>query len=292
MDNKQLQHIVLQKLAEVYPDEGNLGAIFDEHAISITGAEYGSFTNKQLITPGYVEFGSSPFHFSLTADGKKAADKLGKAPLVKKAAQPKTAQAVEKEESLIMPNLKPANWEQAKAILCTPLLDRMGNLADIPLIAFGYDRPDHFEFIPAGKLPLPEDEIRTAAMDNICAEQATVDESDMGGFKMMVVTGSYFAAEKILDTNFMQQMQHRLDAPLLAVSIPRKGTMYIANGVMPTDQLNTVCRVTEMKYNENEREPALSKQVFTVQNGDVVGLLNMATSTKKGGFFSRLFGKK
>lgn len=293
MDRITAQRIALKGLYDASPEEGHILEIIAGYGEQFPMEEYGNFMNLQLITPGYVDFGSSPFHFRITAKGKTFVESLGDQTPVK----PETT------EEVLMPSLKPATDASRDAVLQQPLFKSPGLDGDIPFISYGIDMPDRFLPLRPGDSPDTQEEIHRACITNLKTIRPAVHEVDMGGFKMLVCTGDYYTCEKILDPEFMQSLQHRLGAALLAVALPRKGTMYVTSGLQPTEVLGKFELVAAMKYGEQEQAPPLSKTIFTVQDGQLAGIIRIsreATGTppaspkneQKPGFFGKLFGKK
>ncbi len=293
MDRATAQRMALKGLYDVSPGEGHVIEIIAEYGESFPMEEYGNFMNKQLIAPGYVDFGSSPFHFIITATGKTFVESLGELTPVK----PETT------EEVLMPSLKPAGDASRDAVMQQPLLKATVPGNDIPFICYGIDTPDRFIPLRPGDSPDPLAKIHDACVVNLKTVLPVIHEADMGGFKMLLVTGHYYACEKILDPGFMKKMQLQLGADMLAVSLPRKGTMYVTSGIMETGLLRKFEQITAMKYGENEQAPAMSKTVFTVQDGELVGIIKFnrgetaspaapPKQENKPGFFGKLFGKK
>lgn len=293
MDRATAQRMALKGLYDVSPGEGHVLEIIAEYGEQFPMEEYGNFMNKQLIAPGYVDFGSSPFHFKITAAGKQFVETLGE----------QTPSKPETTEEVLMPSLKPAGDASRDAVMQQPLFKHTLPGNDIPFISYGIDTPDRFIPLRPGDSPDPLEKIHQACVANLKTVSPVLHEAEMGGFKMLLVTGHYYACEKILDPSFMKKLQQQLGADLLAVSLPRKGTMYVTNGIMETGLLGKFEAITAMKYGENEQAPPMSKTIFTVQDGVLVGIINFnrgeTTSPgappkqeNKPGFFGKLFGKK
>jgi uncharacterized protein YtpQ (UPF0354 family) len=121
----------------------------------------------------------------------------------------------------------------------------------------------------------------------------------MGDFVMTVVGGNYYAAEKILDKNFMNDIQQKHGYEMLAVGIPRKGTMYITNGILSLESTSAFMKVVAMKFNEKEQTKPISTTIFIVQDGEISGVIQPKISEdgdpsekpSKKSFWEKIFGK-
>ena len=205
-------------------------------------------------------------------------------------------------EKIMMPSIQPFNWEHKEKIICQPLLNNGSATGEnIPLISIGMDKPEQFE--PLQKTPGNEKYFHlfyAAAMRNICNIEIPVTDFDASGFAITIVSGNYYATEKILDKDFMKQIQKKYDYNMLAVSLPRKGTMFITNGILQPEYMQNFMAFTAMKFGENEKTKPISKTVFIVQDGEISGIIQPGSknnskkslSEEKKSFWNKLFGKK
>lgn len=266
MDHSQLQTIVLKRLLEAAPSELDLREVFEEHSIQMNGAEYGQFANLQLISLGYVDFGSSPFHFSITEKGKNAVT---------------TKVDFENGAAVLMPVIKPWDWNKLDVVLHESLFSEKGYYKDLPQVIYGYDSQDSFSPILISNLSTTLEDSKVTALKNLTNHKVVKEQVDMGDFKLTCCTGSYYAAEKILDVEFMKLIQQELGAKLLVASIPRRGTLYISNGVQSPEVFKKFELVTAMKFGENENSEPVSKRLFIVADGKLEGVIELDDSTSK-----------
>src|SRR4051794_8408446 len=113
--------------------------------------------------------------------------------------------------NLILPRLKQHDWPGKDAVGCRPLTTK-SSLPQIPLVAFGYDRPDSIEFINRDHLPemnMTERDLESLALQNLRARPAEWDRreiylEDFGTMEVLVCTGDYFSTEQVLNNGFMR----------------------------------------------------------------------------------------
>ncbi|HEU0030485.1 MAG TPA: hypothetical protein VFQ53_07630 [Kofleriaceae bacterium] len=200
----------------------------------------------------------------------------------------------------MLPSLRAKSDALREKMVHRALLQNAGDNPDIPVIVYGNDTPQSFGIM---KEPTTEDveKIHAEALANIAKQEVTVDDVEVGGVKVLAVSGSFYATEKLLDVAFMKTLHRRLGNEMLVASVPRRGLMFVANGVDPDPrQVATVLRV--MTDHESGTTRSISKALLIVMNGDVVGHVQMQTSEdgeppmpppekKKPSFLRRLFGR-
>jgi hypothetical protein len=280
---------LLQVLAAIDPVPMDFSNILGKEHVD---EDIRSGTTAWLLSEGLIEEAGKKYNYRITAKGRQRAEGGD------------SQEPDEDVERYLMPSLQPHNWEHRQHMVNEPLLEhgtKMG--ADIPLLTIGMDKPDVFD--PIHKTPNNEKNYavyRAAAMKNITRLDVKRGDVDMGSFRMTVVTGSYYAAEKVFDKEYMRRIQADLGVPMLAVGLPRKGTMYITNGILPPDDLGKFMQVIGFKYSENEQTKPLSRTVFIVQDGTLNGVIQprydegsgRADKAPEGGkrsFWGKLFGK-
>src|SRR4029434_6808915 len=98
----------------------------------------------------------------------------------------------------------------------------------MPWLAFGYDHPHTFEFLNEEKLKtlgMTEAQGEAQALSNLRKPTPAWQSHDapLGEgktLKLLVCLDDFFAAERILDPEFMKEAQRRLGAPAILVGIP------------------------------------------------------------------------
>ena len=191
-------------------------------------------------------------------------------------------------------NLKPGDFPREHGV-CRELLEG-GKDARMPLVFVGRDQPNSFAYLPAGSEHVEES--FQEALSNLARLELEAVPHEIAGVSMFVVSGHFYASEKILDESFMMGLQRRLGAELLAAAVPYKGLLLVTEQVVPPGIAGFVAAATVLHGN-SEGAPPLSPIVFLVKDGKVVG--HIATDGKKPdgvkkaaerkpGFWSRLFG--
>ena len=181
--------------------------------------------------------------------------------------------------------------------VCNPPSKIALRILHCSFVAYGHDRPHTFQYLPP-----PEDgsktdfdALRAEVRQNLASVDVTLEEVDLDGRTVLATTGSFYAAEKILDDAWMRELQERLDADILYASVPAKGMLL----VMEADAANTAVflAITQGRFDDaSEEGTELSPLPFLVQDGEVVGFARVTPPTpteekpKRKGIFSWLFG--
>jgi hypothetical protein len=191
--------------------------------------------------------------------------------------------------------LKPARWPGAAETVWEPLvpdLEKTG--ADIPIIVYGEDKPSSFAiYVREGR----EDDLadlRRRALENLTQVEVAIEDFELDGVSFIVVQGSYYAGEKILDVAFMRQLHARLRTKILAAAMPRKNELLVTNAVVQPRTMLAFLAIVQGTHDNPDGGPPISPTTFLVQDGKVVGVAAphdeaQAPEPKKG-FFRRLFG--
>ena len=135
----------------------------------------------------------------------------------------------------LLPCLKVRDWEGREHTTCRVLWpDKPSEF--MPWLAFGYDHPHTFEFLNEDKLKtlgMTEAQVETKALDNLRTRTSAWQSHDapLGEgktLKLLVCMDDFFAAERILDAEFMKEAQKKLGAPAILVGVPRRGLILAA----------------------------------------------------------------
>lgn len=89
---------------------------------------------------------------------------------------------------------------------------------------------------------------------------------------MLICTADYLAAERILDTHFLQETHKLLKAEMLAVGIPRRGMPLATNAKGPEEHLKRFGAAVSAQYQRADTPP-ITPLVFIVLEGQIVGLM-------------------
>ena len=197
------------------------------------------------------------------------------------------------DDGPLMVNLKPGDFARDHGV-CRDLLEGAKD-AGMPLVFLGRDQPNSFAYLPAGSENV--DGSFQEALRNLARLELEAVPHEIGGINVFVVSGHFYASEKILDETFMMGLQRMLGAELLAAAVPYKGVLLVTQQVVPPGIASFVAAATVLHDNTGGAPP-LSPVVFLVKDGKVVG--HIATDAKtpeaakkaperKRGFWSRLF---
>jgi|GEM_PF-2404781 len=179
------------------------------------------------------------------------------------------------EPGRILPCLQPPGWSDANTVLCEPLVGAAplwNGAIPLPLVAYGVDRADAFEFFAPDASRLVE--LRAVARATLTGLSFELDLLDYETFRVLDVHGSYFASESILDPARMRDFQTRLGTDMLAVGIPCRGHAYVTAGTQDETSLRRFVDLIALQY-ESAGQPLFSLPVI-VQDGEVIGLLRLA----------------
>jgi hypothetical protein len=202
--------------------------------------------------------------------------------------------------------LKPAGWEPAATLVAEPIatgLEVAG--ASVPLMVYGHDRPNTFAMLgkdKTGVAPLPT--LRAQALRTLAEIEVETERLAVGGIEILVVHGSYFAAEKILDAGFLRRLHGELGCALLAAAVPEKSRLLVTAGVATPRGLAAFLALAKGIHDADEGGRQLSPTVVAIQDGAIVGVLTAegaspgptvptadAAPPTKRGFWRRLFRK-
>jgi len=295
MDFKHVEKLVLIYLSENQSQEVDVRNVFQKYNIEMSTEDYAKFVGHHLIAKDYVQFGTEPsgFHFKPT----DLAVKLGKEIVSEMAA------GTETEEIELLPSLKPSAWPMLLKVLHEPLLAYESD--DMPYVVYGKNTDIAHAPLPADS-DIPLSEAKSLSLKNIQNCQVSVDEFNAGDFTILICSGGYYAAEKILDVTFMKNLQARFGTDMLAAGLPRKGCMFVTNALQSKEIIGKFSMFVSLKHNENEQTVPLSKTLFLLKDGVLSGVIDLvrdntekaepevndekSTQQQKPGFFKRLFG--
>lgn len=179
----------------------------------------------------------------------------------------------------LYPILKPRDWGDDD-VLRRSLAEHMERDSDwIPWVSVGWDHPDFVVFArPADveRLGGDEEALHEAALENLRAFEVDHEEMRLpmpqGGEITIDGFGGMFAAEKILDEDFLRAQQKRLGTELIAVGAPRRAMLLITDGAQSPETLAGFEAAVRGQYRRAE-SPPVTPVVFAVRDGQIVGLL-------------------
>jgi hypothetical protein len=176
-----------------------------------------------------------------------------------------------------MLTLKPSDWEARSEAVARPLLK---GFSESPIVAFGTDLPNTFAILTTQSGETHDiEELAARALETLRTIDVTIEEMTIGdSLRLFVVSGDYFACEKLLDRDFMRQMEQRIGVPLLAAGIPVKGLLLLTSAVVEPETMGGFMAICEGRHRDAAPRERVSPAVFLVQEGAVCGVVRPATS--------------
>jgi hypothetical protein len=152
------------------------------------------------------------------------------------------------------------------------VLAEHGN-GDLPIIVCGVDGESTFGMIRREALERTPDEALDDAIANVATEPVTDELLRFGDLAVLAVTGSFYAAEKLLDRAFMQTLHRRLDSSILVASTPARGLLMVSVAHDEPAQLARFAALARMRYDDAGGR-AISPAVLIVSDGQVAGYVS------------------
>jgi hypothetical protein len=213
----------------------------------------------------------------------------------------------------LMPSLRHRGDIELDEVTWRPLLDD-SSPADLPVIVCGVDGENTFGMLRREALPKPADLSFADALDNLADEEVEIDELEVGGVPLAVVTGSFYAAEKLLDRAFMATLHPLLDAELLIAATPARGCLLVTAAVDDAPSLARFAAIVRARHADAGGR-AISAAMLLVERGEVAGYVRgpgdptveplrdrtdrestradtVPAAPKRSGFLRRLLGRK
>jgi hypothetical protein len=204
-------------------------------------------------------------------------------------------------EGDVMFHLRPREWPGVGMALTLPFLSKMDNM---PILAVAIDLPTSVKSIPPTQDAAEIARVAAQAQRNIERLEVSVEEVRAGPLHALVVSGSYYAAEKLFDPAFLRSQAERLGSKLLLAGVPAKGRLWLHAGLVPPETSGVFLGLMARQHDEASPQDRISGEVFLVQDGAVVGVARApADDTAAGppvpppepppkkGFWARLFGR-
>lgn len=186
----------------------------------------------------------------------------------------------------VFPLLMPESWSRAPTQLCRPLV-RGISLPQIPVVALTY-------LIPAPGSPTPQRgfirkervdqlgktvaDFEREALHNIRVRSASWSRIDLGGFMVVGATDDYLAAERILDSEFLQQAGEMVKDKSLLVGIPARGQLYatsLSRALASPEQAIAFKMIIEKMFHE-AGEIGITPWPFIAEDGRVNTVAELA----------------
>ncbi|MBA3458515.1 MAG: hypothetical protein H0T46_01030 [Deltaproteobacteria bacterium] len=139
----------------------------------------------------------------------------------------------------------------------------------LPIVVCGVDGESTFGMIRGDAMQRPLEDAFEEALANLADERVNQEELHAGGMIVLVVNGSFYAAEKVLDVPFMQGLHDELRAETLAVATPTRGMLLVTNGDDPR-MFARFAALARLRYDDSGAR-SISPAVMLVTDGVVSG---------------------
>lgn len=167
--------------------------------------------------------------------------------------------------------------------------------AELPIVVCGVDGENTFGMIRREHTP---DDAMELALANLAAERVEIDDVRIGELRLVVVSGSFYAAEKILDRALIEQLHVRLDSETLAAAVPCRGLLLVTN---ERAQLARFAALVTTRHDEAGGR-AISPAILLLREGRIAGFVHDERADRADtapiradtapGLLRRLFGRK
>lgn len=190
--------------------------------------------------------------------------------------------------------LKPPSWchDRPFPVLVEPLIRGDG----VPILAYAHDHPRSVSYLNAEQDGVTLEAARDQAQAFYRAIEVTVERL-ADDLPLWLVTGDYYAPEKLLDRAFARELHVRFEAETLVVGLPARGVA----GIVPVkdDPREASLLIASFVQRAQERSPPadrISSLPFLMMNGEISGYVaidggdDAPEPPRKRGFWRRLLG--
>ncbi len=218
------------------------------------------------------------------------------------AAQEALASPPDASTGRLMPSLRARNTVETEDAIWRPLLVDDLARADLPIVVCGVDGENTFGMMRKEALGPSPDAAMARALENLATEPVDTEELHADGMMILVVTGGFYAAEKLLDEAFMRSLHDELGAYMLAAATPARGLLLVTDAGEST-HLARFAQIAKLRYDDSGGR-AISPAVMLVTDGKVTGCVSeerpdtgqlradTEPSSPRRGILKRLLGRK
>lgn len=168
----------------------------------------------------------------------------------------------------LMPSLRDRATLDLDEIAWVPLFEGPGaDHPEVPVIVLGIDGETTFGVLHRAGFERPVAEALAEALARLPAVIPTIEEIHADDLVLLAATGSYFAAEKLLDRGFLRGLHAELAAPVLAVAVPARGLL-VVTAAHDAASLARFSRLARLRF-EDSGPRALSPAVLLVEDGAI-----------------------
>jgi hypothetical protein len=178
----------------------------------------------------------------------------------------------------LMPSLRDRRMVELDEVVWRSVIAETAGPPELPIVVCGVDGESTFGMIRRDAVDESIEDTMSEALRNLAAEEVQLEELYVGDdFVMLAVSGSFYAAEKVLDRAFMQSLHGRLGAELLAASVPMRGLLMVTAAHDDPARLARFAAISRMRHDCGGGR-AISPTVLLVSGGRVVGFVRDATA--------------
>ncbi|MGE5186514.1 MAG: hypothetical protein ACM31C_30870, partial [Acidobacteriota bacterium] len=168
----------------------------------------------------------------------------------------------------LMPSLRARRDVQLDEVVWRPVVADQAPL-DLPIVVCGIDGESTFGMIRREALAKPPELALAEALRNLADEPVQCEQLEVGDLPVILVSGSFYAAEKLLDREFMCSLHDALDAELLVVATPARGEL-LASPVGDQAALAQFSALAHHRHHEAGGR-AISAAMLLVGDGRITG---------------------
>jgi len=205
----------------------------------------------------------------------------------------------------LMPSLRDRRSVELDEVVWRSVLDE-ASAPELPIVVCGIDGENTFGMIRREAIGETEPAMESA-LGNLAAEPVEIEEVKVGELHLVIVSGSFYAAEKILDRPLLKRLHDRLRAELLAAAVPTRGLLILTTAQLEPAQMARFAALVATRYEEGGGR-AISPTILLVREGRIAGFIHDERSDradtapvradtspetpKRPSLLRRLFGRK
>ena len=179
----------------------------------------------------------------------------------------------------LMPSLRSRSDIELDEVVWRPIVDDQGPL-DLPVVVCGVDGESTFGMIRREAMAKTVDAAFEEALANLGDEEVQCEEIEIAGLTVIMVSGNFYAAEKILDREFMKSLHEELGSELLAASTPARGCLLVTANYHDNQSLARFAAIAHARH-EDGGGRAISPAVLLVEKGRVAGYVRGPNDPKE-----------
>jgi uncharacterized protein YtpQ (UPF0354 family) len=170
----------------------------------------------------------------------------------------------------IYPLLKPHDWPHKGLVAHRVLSDEVEG---VPIVAFGFDAGENYQFVPAAQCDDVE-ELYREALANLAALDYPWELGDSDGLPFAASSGREFSAERLLDRGAMLECHRLLEADRIVVAAPRRTCLFATRDGLGDKERSLFVRLVMYTYQDDSYGHApISPALFVLEWGVIRGVM-------------------